>query len=217
MTALKYAACFPLAFALSACDNQPSKIVPVGDEPVIEELQTDTTQSVEEDDRGEVALPPENSAPDADGFESAYSNFKLDNCDLVQNAPEKTYECAGYQDINIFARDADGRFTLAAGKAPDFLVQRQPLNQPGEKIEWRLKDGNPHAIIYRLNPDESEAANSVDGILVVASLPANGQSGCAQALVKQGSDQIKAARRYANMINGESDCPNEPAILGGER
>ena len=118
--------------------------------------------------------------------------------------------------MDIFARDGDGRFTLAAGQSPDFLVQRQPFNQPGEKIEWRLKDGQAHALIYRLNLQDPKPEGAGDNVLVVASLPAGGQSGCAQALVKQGPNQTKAARRYADMINEKSDCPNDPAIMDGE-
>ena len=210
------AAWLALALPLIACSNDASESVPVGDEPVIEELKTDDTESGETE---EVISTPEEDELEANGFKSAYSNLNLENCEIIDSSAEstdETYQCSGYQNMSVFVRDGDGRFTLAAGQTPDFLVQRQPFNTPGEKVEWRLKDGEPHALIYRLNFQDPKSDAAGDNVLVVASLPANGQSGCAQALVKQGSDQLNAARRYADMINGESDCPNEPAILGGE-
>lgn len=218
MTALKFAAFTALAFALSACDNQPSDTVPVGDAPVAEDLETDTNEAADSDEAEEVTPLPDDNAPDGNGFESTYSNLNLENCELIVSSAEsadKTYQCAGYQDMDVFVRDGDGRFTLAAGQAPDFLVPPQPFNTPGEKVEWRLKDGQPHALIYQLNLQDPKPAGAGDNILVVASLPNGGQSGCAQALVKQGPNQTKAARSYADMINGESGCPNEPAIIDG--
>ena len=211
------AAWLALALTLIACSNDASESVPVGDEPVIKELKTDDSGT---DETEKAVSTPEESEPETNGFQSAYSNLNLENCEIIGSNAEstdKTYKCDGYQNMSVFARDGDGRFTLAAGQTPDFLVERQPFNTPGEKIEWRLKDGEPHAIIYRLNFQGPKSDEAGEGVLVVASLPANGQSGCAQALVKQGSDQLNAARRYADMINGESDCPNEPAILGGEQ
>tara|TARA_R110002020_G_scaffold152123_3_gene329706 strand:+ start:301 stop:951 length:651 start_codon:yes stop_codon:yes gene_type:complete len=210
------AAWLALALPLIACSNDASESVPVGDEPVIEELVTDDSET---DETEEAVSTPDENEPDANGFQSAYSNLNLENCEIIESSAEsadKTYQCDGYQNMNLFVRDGDGRFTLSAGQAPDFLVGRQPFNMPGGKVEWRLKDGEPHALIYRLNFQDPKPAGAGDDVLVVASLPAGGQSGCAQALVKQGPNQTKAARRYADMINEESDCPNEPAIISAE-
>jgi hypothetical protein len=205
-----------LALPLIACSNDASESVPVGDEPVVEELKTDDSET---DETEKAVSTPEESEPETNGFKSAYSNLDLENCDIIESSVEsagKTYQCEGYKDMDVFVRDGDGRFTLSAGQAPDFLVQRQPFNTPGEKVEWRLKDGQPHALIYRLNFQDPDSAGTQDDILVVASLPTSGQSGCAQALVKPGPNQTKAARNYADMINGKSDCPNEPAIIDGK-
>lgn len=220
MTLLKTSALVSFALTLAAC-GQSTETTPPPDSP---DTSTQAELTAEENDiiRSDNEIEDLARAPSKQDEEttakSVYSNLKFENCEVVETSEEsssKTYKCAGYKEWDIYARDADGRFTLSAGQAPDFLLQRQPFNSPGDKIEWRLKDGEPHALIYRLNLQDPKPEGAGDSVLVVASLPAGGQSGCAQALVKAGSHQTKAARRYADMINGSSDCPNDPAILDG--
>lgn len=226
MTALKYTACFAFAFALSACNDQPSDTVPVGDEPVVEEIQTDTTDMPDTGETNELQRPDRTDAAFAsNGFRSVYTELDLEDCDMVEGSAESTdriYQCDGYQDMEIFVHDSDGRFTVAAGQSPDFFVQNQPLNIPGTQIEWRLKEEEPHAIIYSLMMQYPEDTEPPEGVrrdkerLVVASLPANGQSGCAQAVVMDVSNQGHKARNYADMLNGQSGCPNDPAVITGD-
>jgi len=225
MALLKNAAFVIVTLALTACGNSTE---PASTDDTQQDISAANTQAnltsdereiIRSDDEIKDLASPSQEDDEDRAIRSVYSNLSLDKCERLNTSAEslsKTYKCAGYKDWDLYVRDTEGRFTLSAGQAPDFLVERQPLNTPGNRIEWRLKDGAPHAIIYPLHLQNATTADSEDTLLVVASLPAKGQSGCAQALVKQSSKQKDAARRYADMLNEASTCPNDPAILSDQ-
>ncbi|MFP5330375.1 MAG: hypothetical protein ACLGHC_09625 [Alphaproteobacteria bacterium] len=123
---------------------------------------------------------------------SAYTRLDLDSCkrlDPGEDPSSATWRCAGYANLALFVRNADDRYDLDAGIESEEARFADTFDYPGETVEWRLFNGTPFAMIYRLknaNPDKPPSS-----ILVVESVGRGTKPGCRVA-------EIPGSRRNAN-------------------
>lgn len=90
---------------------------------------------------------------------SAYTKLDIDQCvrvDVVEEPASASWRCSGFKKIPLFVQNGDDRYDVDAGREDNDELWANTFDYPGETIEWRLSDGKPFAIIYRLtgaNPD----------------------------------------------------------------
>src|SRR3982750_3672902 len=100
---------------------------------------------------------------------SAYTKLDLDRCTRLDHGetPESTeWRCAGYGGVPLFVQNGDERYDVDAGAADDDAIWSATFDYPGRTVEWRLRQGRPFAIIYRLVPANPEARGLVSKLVV---------------------------------------------------
>lgn len=123
---------------------------------------------------------------------SAYTRLDIDACQRIDRGEDPvsaTWRCAGYANLALFVRNADDRYDLDAGIETEESRFADTFDYPGETVEWRLFNGTPFAMIYRLknaNPDRPPSS-----VLVVESVGRGTKPGCRVA-------EIPGSRRNAN-------------------
>ena len=60
-------------------------------------------------------------------------------------------ELGGFAGVPLFVQNGDDRYDLDAGSEDEDELWADTFDYPGETVEWRLRGGEPFAIIYRLN------------------------------------------------------------------
>jgi hypothetical protein len=118
---------------------------------------------------------------------SAYTKLDLNKCELIEEVDvDASWHCAGFAGTTIFVTEGDLRFDVSAGSnRSEDLCSGSPncgFNYPPETIEWRLRDGQPFAIIYRLKYTIAETDRTSSRLIMetvggnacrIASLDAN--------------------------------------------
>ncbi len=114
------------------------------------------------------------------GYDSAYTDFDLGKCREIEPAPTEgdgsaIYECEGFNGIPVTFAEGDLRSLVAFGKdGRSHCAFRQTFggfNNVSSKIEWRLKDGNAIATIFRWSVSYDGAdASKIQSWLVVTKL-----------------------------------------------
>jgi hypothetical protein len=121
------------------------------------------------------------------GYDSAYTDFNLKTC--KQLTPETSgedgessgvMECKGYKGMPVTFAEGDLRSFVAFGEGgQDHCAFHQTFggfNSPGNKIEWRLKEGKAIATILRWTVSyDSEDSSKTKTWLVVTKID-EGQS-----------------------------------------
>jgi hypothetical protein len=132
------------------------------------------------------------------GVTSAYTKLDLDACKAIDNGVEPAWiewECGGYGGLPLFVQSADDRYDLDAGTRDEDGHWAATFDYPGDTVEWRLRDGKPFAIIYRLrnaNPDRPASS-----MLIVESVGDATKLGCRVA-------EIDGAKADANVLARQS-------------
>lgn len=115
---------------------------------------------------------------------SAYTRLDLDACKRTDDGSTPEYAswlCSGYGSLALFVQNGDERYDLDAGRESGEPIGGGSFNYPGETVEWRLFNGTPFAIIYRLrnaNPDLPASS-----VLVVESVGRGTKPGCRVAVI----------------------------------
>jgi hypothetical protein len=102
-------------------------------------------------------------AQDPPRIDSAYSKLDLDRCERLDDGSElasASWRCAGHGGVPLFVQNGDDRYDLDAGSEGRDGHWGESFDVPGETVEWRIADGKPFAIIYRLRSARSEAPSS---------------------------------------------------------
>jgi hypothetical protein len=113
------------------------------------------------------------------GNDSAYTDFKPETCrQIAPGAAEgegefsPTYECKGYRGLPVTFVEDDLRSVVAYGRnARTHCAMHQTFsgfNSVGNKIEWRLRDGDPIATILRwkVSNDPEDSTKTKDWLVV---------------------------------------------------
>ncbi len=146
--------------------------------------------------------------------DSAYTDLDTDSCTILSEVEEGesvSWQCPGFGTFPVYVNAGDGRFDVEAGiddGAFDTLAQ---FNAPGPRIEWRLRDRAPFAIIYRLREVALEARGSM---LFVESIGTAGVPGCTVASVAgEVPEANQVARDLADAMAADFRCGvDQPAV-----
>lgn len=159
-----------------------------------------------------------NAAPQ---FASTYTDFDLAKCEVLSEEREEgssaEYRCPGFGDLPLWVQEGDGRFDLDAGGDDGGFQTIGAFNDIGETVEWRLKDGQPFAMIFRFL-DVTEEANG-RAVIAVETVTGPGQPACRVAQIAGDTpDANQKARELADAAAVEGyRCPDEPELLGAAR
>jgi hypothetical protein len=162
------------------------------------------------------------ASPAFAGYDSVYSDFDLGKCREIEPAPNEgegsaTYECPGYSGIPVTFAEGDLRAFVAFGtdgrKHCAFRQTFGGFNNVSSKIEWRLKDGNPIATIFRWSESyDGEDASKQRTWLVVTKL-AKGNS-CQMGYIEGAYPQAnEKARWLADTASEAFECKQGHPIV----
>lgn len=115
---------------------------------------------------------------------SAYTNLDLDRCRELRHIEEGAsteWSCPGYRGIPLWVAIGDERFDVDARADNGEFETTSRFNAPGPRVEWRLRGGQPFAIIYRLRTFAGEGAERT--VLGVESIGQGRRRGCLIAWV----------------------------------
>lgn len=196
------------ALTLAACGSEPAD-EQGADAPVI----AGSTGA-------EAQEPQAAQSPDT-RIASNYSRLDLDRCTLIEQLVEgesASWKCTGLGGAPLFVNSGDGRFDIDAG-ADDGRFDTIPgFNETGDTIEWRMTDGRPFAIVYRLRDISPEGDGS--STLFVKSVGTQEAPGCLIAQVPGSAREANVlAREQADRAVHGFDCPAPPVTQtdGGEQ
>ncbi len=146
---------------------------------------------------------------------SAYTKLDWEKCSVIHSGqqlehPEnwESRRCAGYAGIPIFWGHDDGRDDIDVGIQNDAGFISGPMHGLSETIEWRLANGRPFAIIYRVESRPADLDRVTWSRLIVETIGEPGKPGCPIAKF----DALKpnaniAARRAADaVLTGKVHC-----------
>jgi len=186
--------------ALAACADAPASDAPPS-EPV-----ADTPPVTDPAAPADTA-----SAPDG-GPRSVYTDLDLDACETL-----KTYEdggvdlrCPGYDGIPLYVSDGDARMDIDAGVPNDVFTSQTAFNLLGDRVEWRIVDDAPVAIIvrYRMDVGDSHLPPLTDELAVIT-IGTEGAPGCLIDWVHATAQPSpnEAARALADREAVGFECP----------
>ncbi len=140
---------------------------------------------------------------------SAYTQLELDRCvrlDKGEEPQSATWRCPGHRRVPLYVQNGDDRYDLDAGVEDSDELWADAFDYPGPTVEWRLANGKPFAIIYRLlisGPGVSQASE-----LMVESVGKSGKPGCRIARIRGATPHANAvARRRADaLLTGPPPC-----------
>ncbi len=185
--------------ALAACADAPAPGAPPS-EPADASPATDPS------------APTDTTSAPAGGPRSIYTDLDLDACETL-----KTYEdggvdlrCPGYDGIPLYVSDGDARMDIDAGVPNEVFTSQSAFNLLGDRVEWRIVDDVPVAIIvrYRMDVGDSHTPPLTDELAVIT-IGREGAPGCLIDWVPAGArpSPNEAARALADREAAGFVCP----------
>ncbi len=174
----------------------------------------DTTTAVQEPSP-EVGNDSSVSGSDSyvkEDIQSVYTDLNLDDCEVLQTFEEGggvELRCPGYKNIPLFVSEGDLRFDIDVGVPNDQWTSQSAFNTLGEKVEWRLRNGRPFAVIIRYHLDHgSGTGERLPSVLAVLTVGREGSPGCLVGWVPANAkpNQNEAARQLADQQAEGFDC-----------
>ena len=167
-----------------------------------------------------AATPANASAvrPPANGVASAYTDLNLAQCQTtsqVEEGDSMSWRCPGLGDVPLFVSTGDLRYDIDAGVSNDNFQTLPPFNENPARIEWRLRDNRPFAIIFRLTLATNEQTEWSGSALGVATVGTAGKPGCTIAWIDGNvPDANEVARRIADERADTARCEGgEPEMI----
>lgn len=162
--------------------------------------------------------PKAEATPAATAITSAYTDIDLARCQSLSSDPEHdsaSWRCPGYGDVPVFISSGDLRYDVDAGVDNDNFQTLPPFNENPTRIEWRLRDGRPFAIIFRLRLATNEQTEWSASALGVATVGAPGRPGCTIAWIDGNVPEANAvAHRIADQRAPTAQCAGgEPEMI----
>ena len=192
------------------------------------EAAGDADQPVAAGSQSETPAAAQPARNDADGegevsssqpmFASAYTKLDLASCKITHQEEEGesiSWQCPGYKGVPLFVHAGDGRFDINAGVDNDSAWSTlMAFNEPGKTVEWRLLNGKPHAIIYRLHDVAPETPKR--SVLFVEAIGMDRQPGCVVAQIAGDTPNAnEVARRHANDLFENISCKDHETVEVG--
>lgn len=202
------------ALALAACSQEQPE-----SEPAESSATASPTPGNEAGAASDDAGTAE-SAAGADGYSSAYTAFDLEACRVTGESPEGAsvdYACPGRADVPLFVHLGDGRLDLDAGVDGEEFVTIGAFNEIGDRLEWRMKDGAPFAVIFRYRDVAPQSAGRT--VIAIEKVGRTGQPGCRVAQIAGDTpDANGVAREIADKRTEGFRCgTDETAYIGNAR
>ena len=161
---------------------------------------------------GPADAVPDDTQTAIDSYTSAYTELDLSGCEVLETHEEsKSREllCMGYRDTPLYITEGDGRYDVDAGAPDKHFVKKPSFNSLGDKAEWRLKNGEPIAVIirYYLQPNPANSKDIHTELAVISIANATQQS-CYIAWVKPSArpSQNDEARKIADHADTKPNC-----------
>ncbi len=147
---------------------------------------------------------------------SVYTTVDWKRCKVLEESDEGPYvlqRCPGYAGIPVFVEVQDDRSDVSAGSADGqrcLILLGCVFATEDDTVEWRLGNGKPFAIIYRLHtawPGDS-GKNVESSVLVVETIGSVEQSGCRIAQVPGNQPNANVVARAAadRALSGKPKC-----------
>lgn len=167
------------------------------------------------------AAPPAaaTNATEASDANSRYTRLNLDACTVLSRVEEGEgveWRCPGLDSTPLYVLSGDGRYDIDAGRKGKVFASVAPFNNPGETVEWRLKNGAPVAIIFRLKSATQEAPNI--SWLMVETIGSTDRPSCRIATIDGRTPDANVRARAIADAQGASfrcgvDAPEDPGDL----
>lgn len=174
--------------------------------------------SEEDEQAPQAQQSPAGPIPEPAGFASTYTDFALENCEVLEENREEgssaDYRCPGFGDVTLFVQEGDGRFDLDAGIDDDGFQTLSAFNDIGDTIEWRLESGRPAAVIFRYLYATRQAGGR--SVIAVETVGGDAGPGCRVAHVAGDTpDANNRARELADAALADGFiCPETPELVG---
>jgi hypothetical protein len=167
-----------------------------------------------------AADPAAEEPADADGYASAYTAFDLEACRVTGESSEGAsvdYACPGRAGVPIFVHLGDGRLDIDAGVDGEEFTTIGSFNELGERLEWRMKDGAPFAVIFRYRDVAPQSEGRT--VIGIEKIGREGAPGCRVAQIAgETPDANSVAREIADTRAAGFRCgTDETAYLGNAR
>ena len=147
----------------------------------------------------------------AQTFSSRYTSIDLRHCRTLEIIPEGDSvrkRCPGLAGIPLYVNEGDGRSEIDAGMDDGQWESLPGFNRIGDRIEWRLLDGRPFAIIYRLRTLAGPAQAEGSALIVERIGRGHGRPGCRIGTVDGAlADANLRARNLADRHARDVVCP----------
>ena len=131
--------------------------------------------------------------------DSVYTTLDLDRCTILEHVPEEEdytrWRCEGHATIPLFVHYGDARFDIDAGLDNEDWGYFGSFNQPGPRVEWRMRGREAIAIIYRLSFASPEAGPG--SVLIVKTVGRGDRPGCRIATIEGTLPDANARARAA--------------------
>ena len=180
--------------------ERPPHETAIADNAAVASRSGSETRNEGQDERGGMGA----RAPGT--FDSVYVDIERTECATLAQDPESgaiRQRCVGYRDIPLFVHDADARIDIDAGADDGRFDTLSALNGPGSRVEFRLHQDRPIAIIYRVKPGPEGGRP----VLFVKKIGDARTSGCTIARIDATRPRANArAREVADTLAATFDC-----------
>lgn len=150
------------------------------------------------------------AAPAATGVTSAYTEINLAQCQSLSADAESdsaAWRCPGYEGVPVFIASGDLRYDVDAGVDNGNFETMPPFNENPTRIEWRLRDGLPFAIIYRLTLATNEQTEWSGSALGIDTVGTAERPGCTIAWIDGAVPNAnEVARQIADSRTATFNC-----------
>lgn len=173
---------------------------------------TDTTTAVQKPEAGNDSSVSGSNSDAKEDIQGVYTDLNLDDCEVLQTFEEGggvELRCPGYKDIPLFVSEGDLRFDIDVGVPNNKWTSQSAFNTLGEKVEWRLRNGRPFAVIIRYYLDDGSGTGTrLPSVLAVLTVGGEGSPGCLVGWVPANAkpSQNEAARQLADQQAEGFDC-----------
>ena len=153
----------------------------------------------------------QNSANDT--ISSEYTPLDSESCQTIELNKETGYltqSCPGYNSIPVFVSQTDGFHSVSIGEKQNedsSIIGSNLLGNLGDKLEWRLRNNQPFAAIYRHDIIYfDDAPESIDSVLVVKKISGNVASCITSVVDSNVPNANEVARRIADEKIADFEC-----------
>jgi hypothetical protein len=148
---------------------------------------------------------------------SAYTDVNLNRCKVLRTVEEGAsteWQCPGLSGTPLMIASGDERFDVDAGVFNEEFESTSPFSSLGPRVEWRLRGGQPFAIIYRLSMEGDGQGDRT--VLGVETVGRRGRPGCLVAWIAGSVPNANAtARQQADQRAGGFRCGRDRAARIG--